>query len=345
MAIPILNFPGVIARVIVSYIGDWTADTIIFNSECKQVADAMISSNSKYMIISYILPNQIVIISGKKSKRLILEGVMKVVLIDIDDDANFGIVRYELNDAKDDLRHKGVINYCKYNCDGELISKTDLPLYSKITHFTNTYLILDHNSVAERIQFINSFATTGTMVIPTFQVCDCDEKYIVFKSESSDIIVYSISDSRQISKIKFGESKFPSVVRLVHKRHQSDSRYLITVSDAGEMKIYDGNIRFANILIENISLPIKITILEMINGQIIFGNPNKGLYGMYLHDIKNIIKLPINNLFAKAVMNDQSIITIGPSTAVTGYNLERNLKAFQELTHDKSGDQFRMIVI
>jgi hypothetical protein len=324
--IGMMDFPRVIAEIISSYVGDWSIETIIINSECKQVIDSVVSENSQYMLINYILPNQIIYIYNYAFvKRLSMDNSVKITLLPISNNGEFAIVKHE---------SAGKVILIKYDNECNIILESELPLHTKISHFTNKYFVFNN-----RLQYLtNTTEISGSIIIPNYQIIALNNEYIIFKSHDGDyLIIYSLSLAQKTGAIKFGAHRFPTMIKII-------DRYLITITDFNELKVFDRDIQFSNILIENISIPIKITILEMIDNQIIFGNANKGLYGMYLNNIKNINKLSINNLFTGLHIANKKMYMIGPGASVVENGTSKNLRVFRELTNDKPIGQLQTIL-
>lgn len=319
-------FPKVIAELIIQYAGDLSLDLSIINPDCKQVSQVLISSNSKFALIYYVMPSQIVLINlhTQKVRKKNIGDIIQLKLISVLDNGDFRVFHVQLNLD---------VFLTKYNSKCKQIANTELPRYTSLTDWSERYLICDRN-----IQYIDYDDSVHQMALPSFPIITCNSQYVVFNS-SDDVLIYSLSASQRVTKIKFGAQKFPPLVKMF-------DRYLITISHFNEMRLYDSSIKFANTLSEKISIPIKITILEMQDSnQIIFGNPNKGLYSMYLNDIKNITRIPIENLFAGLAMNNQMMITFGPGANVAKYGSAKNLKLFRKLSKDKFDSQMTTIIV
>lgn len=323
-------FPRVIAELIVQYVGDWSLNLSIVNPECKQVSQSLISDNSKFVLISYTGPFQIILVNlhKKKSKRICIDNIIRVTLVGISDTGEFNTVIYYENYD---------VSVVKYNSKCKEISRIQLSRLVIVNYYTNSYIIYGRN-----IQFINDPVNKkGSLTVPSmFPIVACNETYFVFRGSEGDgnLYIYSLATSQRIAKIGGFAKKLPRHIALFDK-------YLITISECNELKLYDSSIKFAHILTEVIPISIPITILKMIDTQIIFGNPTNGLYLMRLDNIKEIDKLPINNLFTGVVINNQSIITIGPGANVTGYGIAKNQKLFRKLTRDKSDEQVTTMLV
>ena len=89
-------FPKVIAELIIQYAGDLSLDLSIINPDCKQVSQVLISSNSKFALIYYVMPSQIVLINlhTQKVRKKNIGDIIQLKLISVLDNGDFhGAVR------------------------------------------------------------------------------------------------------------------------------------------------------------------------------------------------------------------------------------------------------------
>jgi hypothetical protein len=345
-----MDFPRVITEIIISYTGDWAAETSVINFECKQICELHISNNSHYLLLLYCTehnfhPDRIIVLEGNKCiGKLSSDANSRFSLISIKDDGSFLVV------VKSDGYYLQL-----YNKNCEFISGTESFVY-RSSYISNSYVI--HEAHRE-IQYVTKDHNSSQIDISdkivldfggnVYYVCAHDDEYIIFRhDDNSTIIVYSAANRSEIAKIKFDRRRFfPNIIKLINV---SSAKYLVTITDdLNELKIFDEKSNFSNMLTEYVAMAIKISVLDMYSVanrmHVIFGNQDKGLYSFSLDNIKNIVKLPINNFFTNFIVHDNMIITFGPGITVTKYGLTKNIKMFRELSTDKPKNQYDTVIV
>ena len=301
-----MNFPKVIAGIILGYVGETSCSTMLYNPEVKFTNNVLLSTNGKYICVTYTKPDQTIL-----WKRVTGEWIHCYTL-------NYEAVPiyvYSCGKAKLLCRPNRILILDR---SGRVLKENIISLPFVCGH--KRYIVSNYNIVHKEVGETKILSSYNNNYINTCQ------KNVVAIRNDNDVVVYSLQN-RSTRHIKFGIVPGPSALTFTDK-------FLIAFN--GNIILFSIENEYTEMFKMELDIPMTVTLCESFDNRIIFGNTNHGLYEKYLNDINVSEKLPVNNLFTKISVNKNMIAITNPGGLVYMYT-QGNLKGpmYKLLSNDK----------